>query len=177
MSDPSRSSDDAERSRRDPETPPTNHYSDTAAGDQLATLDARLSALERAVADGETDLHALDDAATLTTRLDDLESRAGETETRIDELDAAVQSLRGYVGAIRAVNREVERRADAALAVADRLSEAGDGEVTALDPPESPDSVETDPAADRSADADRATEGPPETSGGEDLAGRVRDLL
>lgn len=63
------------------------------------SLERRLDAVERALADDEP-LERAD-------RLDDLEAR-------VAELEAAVQALRGYVGAVRAVNEDVERRADRA---------------------------------------------------------------
>ena len=62
-------------------------------------LERRLEAVERALSDDEP-LERID-------RLDDLEER-------VVELEAAVQALRGYVGSVRAVNEDVERRADRA---------------------------------------------------------------
>ena len=63
-------------------------------------LERRLEAVERALSDEEP-LERID-------RLDDLEER-------VVELEAAVQALRGYVGSVRAVNEDVERRADRAF--------------------------------------------------------------
>ena len=54
-------------------------------------------------------------------RVEALEARLADAESRLDDLAAATQALRGYVGGVRAVNREVERRADAALAAVERL--------------------------------------------------------
>lgn len=64
------------------------------------SVERRLDAVERALADDQP-LENVD-------RVDDLEGR-------VAELEAAVQALRGYVGSIRAVNEDVERRADRAL--------------------------------------------------------------
>jgi uncharacterized coiled-coil protein SlyX len=64
------------------------------------SVERRLDAVERALTENEP-LERAD-------RLDDL-------ETRIAELEAAVQALRGYVGSVRAVNEEIEQRADHAL--------------------------------------------------------------
>lgn len=64
------------------------------------SLERRLAAVERALAEDEP-LERAD-------HLDDLEAR-------VAELEAAVQALRGYVGSVRAVNEEVERRADRAF--------------------------------------------------------------
>ncbi|MFW5939077.1 MAG: DUF7310 family coiled-coil domain-containing protein [Halolamina sp.] len=52
---------------------------------------------------------------------DGLGARVATLESRVDELDAAVQSIRGFLGGVAAVNEEVERRADSAVAAVDRL--------------------------------------------------------
>ena len=183
MPDFTTSGDDAVSPPETDESPPTDHEPDTNAEGRVATLDARLSALERAVADGETDLHALEETAKRAARLDDLESRVGEVEARLDELDAAVQALRGYVGAVRAVNRDVERRADAALSAVDRLADTR--QVGDLDLPEASAPASTGPTSgdDRhSTGSDDADAGPStgtdeEATPDDDLADRVRDLL
>jgi uncharacterized coiled-coil protein SlyX len=64
------------------------------------SVERRLDAVERALTENEP-LERAD-------RLDGL-------ETRIAELEAAVQALRGYVGSVRAVNENIEQRADHAL--------------------------------------------------------------
>lgn len=66
-------------------------------------IERRVDALERAIAEDEP-----------TERLDRVD-RIEELETRIAELEAAVRALRGYVGSVRAVNEEIERRADRAI--------------------------------------------------------------
>ncbi|WP_423745531.1 hypothetical protein V5735_06055 (plasmid) [Haladaptatus sp. SPP-AMP-3] len=83
----------------------------------LETLSERVSTLEQTLTDGE--MPALEDDAELRRTTADLAARMDELETELDELDAAVQALRGYVGNIRAVNDDVERRVDAALAKAE----------------------------------------------------------
>jgi len=90
------------------------------------TLAERLDAVERALTDGETDLGDVRDRATLSAELDRLDDRLDEIERRLDELDAAVEAVRGYAGNVRAVNRDVERRASAALAKAEALETAID---------------------------------------------------
>jgi uncharacterized coiled-coil protein SlyX len=163
------------------ESAPTDSYSDTNTTDRLPALDARLTALERAVTDGESDLQTLADTATADARLDELEARTSEIETRLDELDAAVQALRGYAGGVRAVNREVERRADAALSAVDRLDDSDEVE---LDLPDSTDSgdVPTDSPTDTDhtaehRPADETVENTPDGGDRSDFADRVRDLL
>jgi uncharacterized coiled-coil protein SlyX len=177
VSDLTASPTDADSTHSARESHRSRQNSDTGSNDRLPALDARLTALERAVTDGETDLHTLDDSAKTDARLDELETRTSEIETRLDELDAAVQSLRGYVGAVRAVNREVERRADAALSVAARLDDADDVERIADDiervGDRSPDATDS---AERSPDHG-ASEDPEETQTAEQFAARVRDLL
>lgn len=88
----------------------------------IETLDERLRAVERALTDGDRDFDELADSAELTARADELDRRVATLESRVDDLDAAVQAVRGYVGNVRAVNREVEQRADAALAATESLT-------------------------------------------------------
>lgn len=70
------------------------------------SVERRLDAVERALAEGEP-----------IDRID----RLDELETRLVELEAAVQALRGYVGSVRAVNEDVERRADHAIRKVDAI--------------------------------------------------------
>ncbi|MFC7057677.1 DUF7310 family coiled-coil domain-containing protein [Halovenus salina] len=81
----------------------------------------RVDALERAVTDGDHDLSALATEAAARDRLDDLEDQCEQLEARVAELEAATQALRGYVGNVRAVNEEVETRAEQALSKAESL--------------------------------------------------------
>lgn len=93
-------------------------------------LEERVATLERAVTDGEADPAALTEAAVTAERLEDLEAAVEDLTDRVAELEAAAQALRGYVGNVRSVNRDVEERADLALARVEALTEqptAGDG--------------------------------------------------
>lgn len=83
-------------------------------------LEERIEALERTVTDGEFD-HELSDHNKIENRLSAVESQLEAIDTQIDDLEAATQALRGYVGNIRAVNDDVEQRANAALAKAEAL--------------------------------------------------------
>lgn len=85
------------------------------------TLERRLRAVERALTDGDDAVAARPEVGALTDRVDRLEAALADAEEQIAELEAATQALRGYVGNVRSVNESVERRADAALAVADRV--------------------------------------------------------
>lgn len=88
----------------------------------------RLRAVERALTGSDTPVADLGDEAAAAAEREALESRVDDLESRVEELEAATQAIRGYVGSVRAVNREVERRADLALA---RASRAGDEAVDA----------------------------------------------
>lgn len=88
------------------------------------SIDERLRAVERALTDGEGAVADLSDERALNERIDDAEERVDGTEERVAELEAAVQALRGYVGNVRSVNRDVERRAESALATAEKLGTA-----------------------------------------------------
>lgn len=88
-------------------------------------LAARLEAVERALADGDTDLTAVTEAAEDGRTLGELQERVDELESQVTDLAASVQAVRGYVGNVRSVNRDVERRADAALATVEELERHG----------------------------------------------------
>jgi len=106
------------------------------SGDDLAD---RLDALERTAA-GDGPVNSAGDGTVnsagdtvdtdprgVTTRSGDairLERRVADLEATVEELEAAVQAVRGYAGNVRAVNRDVERRASAALAKAEALETA-----------------------------------------------------
>lgn len=87
----------------------------------IETLAERLRTVERAVTDGTTEFPEVTELAELEKRMDTVEQRVEDIDERTAELEAATQALRGYVGNIRAVNEDVEQRADAALAATDRL--------------------------------------------------------
>lgn len=70
------------------------------------SVERRLDAVERAL--------STEEPLERTDRLDELEGR-------VVELEAAVQALRGYVGSVRAVNEEIELRADRALRKAEAV--------------------------------------------------------
>jgi len=96
----------------------------------------RLRAVERAITGSEASIPDIADDAAAAAEREAIESRLDELESRIEELEAATQAVRGYVGSVRAVNREVERRADLALARAsdgDRVTGANDRAVTSDD--------------------------------------------
>lgn len=89
------------------------------------TLERRLAAVERAVDGVENDAPR---AASPPPDRESLEERLTTLEARVDELDAAVQSVRGFLGGVDAVNEEVESRADAAIAAVERLERRLDEE-------------------------------------------------
>ena len=104
----------------------------------IETLAERLRTVERAVTDGTTEFPEVTELAELESRVETVEQRVDDIDERTGELEAATQALRGYVGNIRAVNEDVEQRADAALAATDRLEVRLDEELasqSASDPP------------------------------------------
>lgn len=107
-------------------------------------LDDRLDAVERALTDSDRTPESLPEAADLADRLDDLVARVADLESRADDQEAALRAVRGYVGNVRHVNREVERTAEAALAKARAL--------------DAPDADEDPLAGIETADAAGATE-------------------
>lgn len=87
-------------------------------------LSKRLDAVERTLTDGKANVASLSDAADIEARVTELERQAADVDERLTELEAAMLAVRGYAGGIRAVNRDVERRTDAALAGVESLAEA-----------------------------------------------------
>lgn len=113
------------------------------------TVEERLAAVERAVTDGDHDLADLATAAETGERLADLDAEVEDLDERVAELEAATQALRGYVGNVRAVNQDVEERADLALEKAEAAIDAtrdGNAEPTPARAPAS----DGDPCSDRS---------------------------
>ncbi|WP_336361093.1 DUF7310 family coiled-coil domain-containing protein [Haladaptatus sp. ZSTT2] len=99
---------------------------------EIDALEERLSAVERTLTDTDQLVSDLEHVAALTQRIDAV----------TDRLDAAVQAVRGYVGQQKAVNDDVEQRADAALAAVDRLERTLDSTQPEPEPRQSLDSFE-----------------------------------
>ncbi|ELZ20629.1 hypothetical protein C475_20238 [Halosimplex carlsbadense 2-9-1] len=144
-------------------------------------LDARLDAVERALTDGDTDLRELRDRSGVVDDVQTLEARLESVESRLDELEAGLEAVRGYAGNVRAVNREVERRASAALAKAETVEAAVGNDGTARGRSEerpgnrSPDRVgHGEPQNDAHAKppSDRSSTGPTGTTPDPSAAGR-----
>ncbi|WP_411965618.1 hypothetical protein [Haloferax sp. YSMS24] len=100
------------------------HHASDSTPDRTDELVSRLAAVERTLTGTDTDVSALEDVAALEARISDLESTVETIADRLDEVDAATQAMRGYVGGVRTVNEDVERRANAALAKAESLEDA-----------------------------------------------------
>ncbi|WP_424008150.1 DUF7310 family coiled-coil domain-containing protein [Haloferax denitrificans] len=101
--------------------PPAADRTTDHTADRTADLAARLDAVERTITDGDADFSSLEDLAAVERRVSELESAVESLTERLDEMDAATQAMRGYLGGVRAVNEDVERRANAALAKAESL--------------------------------------------------------
>jgi len=97
----------------------------------IERLDERLTAVERAVVDGDHELDQLTDLAAFADDLERVESRLDDIEERLATVEARSQSVEGFVGRVRTVNEDVEQQADAAIAAVDRL-ERRVGELEAL---------------------------------------------
>ncbi|MFC6975573.1 hypothetical protein ACFQL1_14410 [Halomicroarcula sp. GCM10025709] len=97
------------------------------------TLSERVSAVERAMTDGEQTLPEAGAVAEVEPRVADIETRLADLDERVTELEAATQALRGYVGSIKSVNEDVEQRADAALAAVDRIEDRLDSRQSRAD--------------------------------------------
>ncbi|WP_313691024.1 DUF7310 family coiled-coil domain-containing protein [Halorarum halobium] len=150
------------------------------------SLSARLAAVERALGERDDPLQA--DTATERARLADrvtaVEDGLADLDERVGEIEAATQALRGYVGGVRAVNRDVERRADAALATAERVASTLDCEAEPRRTDRPPTHEETlrgdaDGSArtpTRSPDQDAPEEGT-EPTRSDGIAARLRDAL
>lgn len=119
-------------------------------------IERRLAAVERALTDGREAPAGLRADAALADRVEELEATTADLERRVADLDAAVQALRGYVGNVRHVNREVERRAEAALAAADGTPVGDDFASPEGSPPES------DPPVDAPVEGGPTDDAPPD---------------
>jgi uncharacterized coiled-coil protein SlyX len=135
--------------------PPNDHDRDS--------LSRRLDAVERALSEEEP-LERAD-------RLDDL-------ETRVAELEAAVRAIRGYVGEVRAINEDVERRADRALrkaeAVERNVGVARPGSTTSRRPDTEPNNRNSRTSAGAGADADADAAADADTDSTVDVDGIFR---
>ncbi|WP_332898333.1 DUF7310 family coiled-coil domain-containing protein [Haladaptatus sp. CMSO5] len=118
---------------------------------EIDALEERLSAVERTLTDTDQPVSDLEHVAALTQRIDAVTDRLDTIDERLDRLDAAVQAVRGYVGQQKAVNDDVEQRADAALAAVDRLERTLDSTQPEPEPRQSLDSFE--PAEDTGEEA------------------------
>jgi len=76
-------------------------------------LAERLRAVERALVDGDPPDSVA--AGDLAARVERVEDRLDDLAERTLTVEAAVLALRGYAGYVRAADRGVERRADAAV--------------------------------------------------------------
>jgi hypothetical protein len=86
------------------------------------SIEDRLAAVERAITEDQGERAEL--PTETADRVDAVEDDLGDLTDRVAELEAATQALRGYVGNVRAVNEEVQQRADAALAKAEAAQSA-----------------------------------------------------
>lgn len=121
------------------------------------TLEDRLRAVERALGEGDPP-ESVARVAELTARVEAVEADLDSVTERLLVVEAAVQALQGYVGHVQDANREIGRRATAALAAVGGRTEprTGDRDVAPAD-------RDGTVAANRQADGrqDRSTGDPP----------------
>ncbi|WP_231751751.1 hypothetical protein [Halogeometricum sp. CBA1124] len=119
----------------------------------LATLASRLDAVERALTDENAAARsttggdsAADPSTDAPATVAELERSVAELERSVADLSAELDAVRGLLGGVRAVNDSVERRADLALSLVERLARdrEADGLVAERLPDEAASSV--DPA-------------------------------
>ncbi|MBP1923130.1 hypothetical protein J2751_002168 [Halorubrum alkaliphilum] len=139
----------------------TSEPDPTAEGAVETGFEERLDAVERALTGSDMEVTDVDGGAAAAAERETLAKRLDSVEERIEELEAATQAVRGYAGAIRSVNREVERRADLALA---RATDARDAARPRDQPGTGRDEIGTGPrdvdAADELRATDRGTNAP-----------------
>jgi len=116
------------RAAASPHVTETTRSDDRATGGETPAIDERLSAVERALTGSDAAVSDVTDGAEAAAERRAIGSRLSDLEARVEELEAATQALRGYAGAVRAVNAEVERRADLALARSSRGQESDDAQ-------------------------------------------------
>lgn len=119
----------------------------TRSDDRANGADERLQAVERALTGSDTTVSDIADGAEATAERQEIGSRLDALEARVEELEAATQALRGYAGAVRAVNVEVERRADLALARASRGQAHDDSSAAGADSKTENDGISDVPTA------------------------------
>ncbi|KAB1192208.1 hypothetical protein GJR96_01615 [Haloferax sp. MBLA0076] len=160
-----------------PDTSAETHDGFAHAVDRTDELVSRLEAVERTVTGTDTDVSSLEDVAAIEDRLSAVESTVESLSERLDEVDAATQAVRGYLGGVRTVNEDVERRANAALAKAESLESAlvDESETTfesaAIEQQRAPDA---EPPQHRRSRPDDQHTSADNTRG---LAARLRDVL
>ncbi|WP_435551587.1 DUF7310 family coiled-coil domain-containing protein [Natrinema sp. CGMCC1.2065] len=99
----------------------------------IERIEQRLSALERAVVDGDSEVPALEDRASLAADLETAVERLEAHDRRLADLEGRVDAVEGAVGGVESVDDAVERQANAAVAAVDRLEFRIDGLERALE--------------------------------------------
>ncbi|OAQ51660.1 hypothetical protein HTG_16515 [Natrinema mahii] len=92
----------------------------------IERIERRLSALERAVVDGDPEVAALEDLASLAAELEAAVERLEAHDCRLADLEGRVDALEGAVGGGDAADVAVERRANAADVAVERRANAAD---------------------------------------------------
>jgi hypothetical protein len=152
---------------------------------EFERLEARLDALERAVTDGESDTGDVHPSHHTPPEGPDAESPTevatglADLTDRVAELEADLEAVRGLLDGVQAVDDDVERRANLALAKAESV-EAAVADETGLAvervPVAAADAADDGP--DRPAGADAPRDADDETGDGEtSLAARLREAL
>lgn len=105
----------------------------------IERLEDRLTAVERAVVDGDHDFEDLAELAEVVDRLERIETQLSSIEKRVADLEGRTESVEGYVANVDSVNETVEQQAASAVSAVEALDERVEALERGQDTPENVD--------------------------------------